>query len=210
LFQNIAFPIENRPGIESQSIEKAIDLLAPVLKTDGVQMDEMQRALAEGVLSDWHLVFFLAQCGMFEEVRSFAGRLSDADCCSQAQAKLIARVAVAHETGDHAALDELVKTDAWKTLVTIARDQANSKSKSTPRIQDNIADFSQVRDRLYPTTGLRRSRRICWRRSTVSLDPAREMQGMRVRRRLRAKRSARIALMSMPLARRIATCVGCP
>jgi hypothetical protein len=43
-----------------------------VLKTDGAQMDEMQRALAEGVLSDWHLVFFLAQCGMFEEVRPFA------------------------------------------------------------------------------------------------------------------------------------------
>ncbi|KAI5449687.1 nuclear protein localization protein 4 [Naganishia albida] len=120
LFQNIAFPIENRPGIESQSIEKAIDLLAPVLKTDGAQMDEMQRALAEGVLSDWHLVFFLAQCGMFEEV----------------QAKLIARVAVAHETGDHAALDELVKTDAWKTLVTVARDQASTKS-SRPTVSND-------------------------------------------------------------------------
>lgn len=75
LFQNIAFPIENRPGIETQSIEKAIDLLAPILSKTGHggAMDEVQRALAEGVLSDWHLVFFLAQCGMFEEVRCGRG-----------------------------------------------------------------------------------------------------------------------------------------
>jgi nuclear protein localization family protein 4 len=53
---------------------------------------------------------------------------------------LIARVAVAHETGDHAALDEVVKTDAWKTLVTIARDQASSKSKSTLQAQGPPTD----------------------------------------------------------------------
>ncbi|KAJ9114021.1 hypothetical protein QFC22_005841 [Naganishia vaughanmartiniae] len=118
LFQNIAFPIENRTGIENQSIEKAIDLLAPVMGSAaaGGMLDEAEKAKAEAVLSDWHLLYFFAQCGMFDE----------------AQTKLIARVAVAHETGDHVALDELMKTDSWKTLMTVMQDKTNSNGASGP------------------------------------------------------------------------------
>ena len=129
LFQNIAFPIENRPGVESQSIEKAIDLLAPAVGKADVQ-DPSQRAQVERVLSDWHLLFFLTQCGMFDEVRSerlCVAIRANSHGDSQAQAELIARAAVAHESGDHAALEELMQTDSWKTLMTIMRDQANSK-----------------------------------------------------------------------------------
>ena len=48
----------------------------------------------------------------------------------QAQCQLIARAAVAHESDDHAALEELVQTDSWKTLMTLMHDQANSKGTS--------------------------------------------------------------------------------
>lgn len=127
----------------------------------------------------------------------------------QVQAKLIARVAVAHKTGDHAALDELVKTDAWKTLVTVARDQASTKSGSSLWVSEDVADFAQALDQRYPTTGSRRFRRICWRRSTVSLDQERASVAKRGRRRPQAKRSARIARMLMQLGRRIVMFVGC-
>ncbi|KAJ9102892.1 hypothetical protein QFC19_004622 [Naganishia cerealis] len=122
LFQNIAFPIENRTGIENQSIEKAIDLLAPAMATvRGGRLGETERVMAEAVLSDWHLLFFFAQCGMFDE----------------AQTKLLARVAVAHETGDHVALDELMNTDSWKTLMTIMQDQSASAKDSRPTINND-------------------------------------------------------------------------
>jgi nuclear protein localization family protein 4 len=136
LFQNIAFPIENRTGIENQSIEKAIDLLAPAMKNaaGGGMLGEAERAMAEAVLSDWHLLYFFAQCGMFDEVRTHGRVLStkakaDTCCAFQPQTKLSARVAVAHETGDHAALDELMNTDSWKTLMTVMQDQTNAKRK---------------------------------------------------------------------------------
>ncbi|KAJ9120365.1 hypothetical protein QFC24_005321 [Naganishia onofrii] len=129
LFQNIAFPIENRTGIENQSIEKAIDLLAPVMGSaagsGGGSMGEAEKAKAEAVLSDWHLLYFFAQCGMFDE----------------AQTKLIARIAVAHETGDHVALDELMNTDSWKTLMTVMQDQANAKDSRPSAFNDGFEEI---------------------------------------------------------------------
>jgi nuclear protein localization family protein 4 len=70
LFQNISFPIENRTQT-SQSIEKAIDLLSPAV----AKADAEQKTAVEGVLSDWHLLFFLTQCGMFDEVSLVRAKL---------------------------------------------------------------------------------------------------------------------------------------
>jgi hypothetical protein len=36
----------------------------------GGSMGEAEKAKAEAVLSDWHLLYFFAQCGMFDEVRA--------------------------------------------------------------------------------------------------------------------------------------------
>ncbi|KAJ9092349.1 hypothetical protein QFC21_006849 [Naganishia friedmannii] len=127
LFQNVAFPIENRTGIENQSIEKAIDLLAPAMGSaaGGGPLGEADKAKAEAVLSDWHLLYFFAQCGMFDET----------------QTKLIARVAVAHGTGDHVALDELMNTDSWKTLMTVMQDQTNAKESRPSAFNDGFEEI---------------------------------------------------------------------
>lgn len=75
LFQSISFPIESRPGLEDQSIEKVLhklnDLHAPDVQDSKHDRDAHRRLELAKYLSDWHLVSFLGTCGLFSEVRLF-------------------------------------------------------------------------------------------------------------------------------------------
>lgn len=75
LFLSHKFPIENRPGLEDQGIQKVLralsDLHAPDLTSnaEALQKEPQQfRQLVE-YLSDWHLVVFLSYSQLFSEVR---------------------------------------------------------------------------------------------------------------------------------------------
>ncbi len=70
LFLSDAFPIENRAGLNSQSIEALCRQLAQVLPEGATadSLDTTEGSRVEKVLSDWHLIYFAAGSGVFSEV----------------------------------------------------------------------------------------------------------------------------------------------
>lgn len=122
-----AFPIENRQGLHDQSLNvifpKLNQILAKIrhdtLNADGFAFSDAPssdkgKSRASDVeafeelatwLSDWHLLVFLDTCGIFD----------------LADMKLITRIAAKKDLAD---VDKLVKSPAWQTLVTIAREHA--------------------------------------------------------------------------------------
>ncbi|KAK0554806.1 nuclear protein localization protein 4 [Tilletia horrida] len=120
LFLSSEFPIENRPGLHDQSVEKALALVNTALK--GAELHPLEgdvkgKARADDgtaevrtrlvkVLSDWHLLAFLETCSFLEP--------DDIEA--------LASVACSHDSG--AALDALLRRPGWQTLVAIAKEQA--------------------------------------------------------------------------------------
>lgn len=63
VFHSASYPIENRPGLEDQHIEKVLrklaELHAPDIKESSQGGDRSQRVALAEWLSDWHLIAFL-------------------------------------------------------------------------------------------------------------------------------------------------------
>lgn len=111
------FPIENRPGLHDQDLNKALAAIAGAIGSeegdDGLTKGKdsaLKRQKLVGVLSDWHLVAFLDASGMMEP----------------ADVEALCRVAVSHDEG--AAMDDLLGRASWKNLVAIARANATNGS----------------------------------------------------------------------------------
>ena len=74
MFQSTQFNIENRPGLEDQTIEKVISTLvtldAPDIQESRLAKPGEARKKVELVkwLSDWHLVAFLGTTQLFSNV----------------------------------------------------------------------------------------------------------------------------------------------
>lgn len=77
MFKSINFPIENRLGLEDQTIEQVLhqlnDLHAPDVQDSRHDRDSHRRLQLARYLSDWHLVSFLGTSGLFSEVRAPLG-----------------------------------------------------------------------------------------------------------------------------------------
>jgi nuclear protein localization family protein 4 len=107
----VEFPIENRPGLEDASIEKVMSRLAQLEAPDvhdsrqGGGSSDRRKALAAWI-SDWHLVNFLGTTGLF----------SDDDM------QVLLRTATSPNLEDAGALDRLIGTGSWQTLMTFTRE----------------------------------------------------------------------------------------
>ncbi|BGP15193.1 nuclear protein localization protein 4 [Rhodosporidiobolus nylandii] len=133
LFTSLSpFTVENRTGLQDQTLSSvasslmsvARDIPSELLAGSLGQSDEEVEVLMsnEGVLkvarwmSDWHLLRFLAECGMFEErdlrlmCRIATTRTSDRSITSQRQlGKLLA---------------QLFSSPNWQTFLVVAQEQA--------------------------------------------------------------------------------------
>jgi nuclear protein localization family protein 4 len=111
MFRSVEFPIENRPGLEDASIEKVMSRLAQLEAPDvhdsrqGGGNSDRRKALATWI-SDWHLVNFLGTTGLF----------SDEDM------QVLLRTATSPNLEDAGALDQLIGTSSWQTLMTFTRE----------------------------------------------------------------------------------------
>ncbi|KAI0803035.1 NPL4 family-domain-containing protein [Irpex lacteus] len=104
--------IENRPGIEDQSVEKVLKELSRLHAPDilpGSGASHNRSELAH-YLSDWHLVAFLGTTQLV----------------SQEDMKVLLRVASAPDLDDPSVTDALFSTESWQTLMTFARETAPS------------------------------------------------------------------------------------
>lgn len=96
-FLSHAFPIENRPGLHDQSMDA---LLAQVRQ---YTTDATQREALMHWLSDWHLLLFLAK----------------SELLTPEDMQQVCAVAVSHD-----ALERVLASAGWQTLVAIAQEQA--------------------------------------------------------------------------------------
>jgi len=117
------FPIENRPGLEEQSIEQVMrslnELGAPDIQPTnrhGSRADAHGRLELAKWLSDWHLLDFLGTCGL----------LSDSDV------QVLVRIGTTPNIDDPAVLDPLLETESWQTLITFARESAPPQRPTQP------------------------------------------------------------------------------
>jgi nuclear protein localization family protein 4 len=110
LFRSTKFRIENRPGLEDQSIEGVIKELAklnaPEIIPGSGGDHSKKRALAEW-MSDWHLITFLATTQLF----------------SPGDTKTLLEVASSPNLFDDlSVLDKVLHSDGWQTLITFTRE----------------------------------------------------------------------------------------
>ena len=75
VFLSTKFPIENRPGLEDQDIQRVLKdlwkLKAPDISSNPSSASKEPGSFQQLVnyLSDWHLIVFLRSSGLFSEVR---------------------------------------------------------------------------------------------------------------------------------------------
>ncbi|KAI3622622.1 putative npl4-nuclear protein localization factor and er translocation component [Moniliophthora roreri] len=128
MFRSTQFQIENRPGLEDQTIESVLAQLsrmdAPnILDSKHASPGEAQKTFALAKwLSDWHLIAFLDTTQL----------LSPTDInlllTTASNPKLLE---------DQSALDPVLTSDGWQTLMTFAREQAPAR-QSASRMADDI------------------------------------------------------------------------
>jgi nuclear protein localization family protein 4 len=110
LFCSTKFRIENRPGLEDQSTEGVIKELAkfnaPEVTPGNDGDHSKKRALAEWI-SDWHLVAFLETTQLF----------SPEDIKTLIEVASSPRLLV-----DLSALDKVLQSDGWQTLMTFTKE----------------------------------------------------------------------------------------
>ncbi|THH04749.1 hypothetical protein EW145_g5290 [Phellinidium pouzarii] len=134
------FPIENRPGLENQDIQRILiemsKLKAPKVTSD-ISFARKEPALFRQIveyLSDWHLVVFLQTTGLFTEDGL----------------KLLMRAVSSTNPGDPQNFYELFKTGSWETLMTFTRENAPSEQPSTHPVVDTEMDElpQEIRDQI--------------------------------------------------------------
>ncbi|KAI0359004.1 polyubiquitin-tagged protein recognition complex Npl4 component [Trametes cingulata] len=112
LFRSVQYKIENRPGLEDQSIEDVLRQLAQIQAYDvpesahGGELQKRQ-SLAK-FISDWHLIAFLGTTGLI----------------SENDVRVLMRTATAPDLENPTVLDDLLRTEGWLTLMTFARESA--------------------------------------------------------------------------------------
>ncbi|KAH0590327.1 hypothetical protein H2248_000487 [Termitomyces sp. 'cryptogamus'] len=122
IFKSSQFKIENRPGLEDQSVENVMTTLqsldAPnIPESRFARPGEFQkRKELATYLSDWHLVAFLGSSQLFspEDMKVFVQTVSRADLLEEPSA-----------------LDSLLVTDGWQTLMTFTRESAPVRPSSS-------------------------------------------------------------------------------
>jgi len=138
LFRSTKYNIENRPGLQDQSIEKVIGELAKLDAPDvtsGTNDGRKRVALAEW-LSDWHLIAFLGTTQLF---------------CVDDMNTLIRTASSPTLLEDPNSTKELFRTDGWQTLMTFTREMASpqrpgSFPDSSSRMDEDIPQdvFDQI------------------------------------------------------------------
>jgi len=115
LFRSTQFPIENRPGLEDQSLELVLrrlaQLEAPSVEGSPVTKpgeEDKRQPLAEW-LSDWHLIAFLGTTHLIStnDLKTFMRAVSSPTLPSQ--------------------LDTLLATESWKMLMSLTVESAPAK-----------------------------------------------------------------------------------
>ncbi|KAI0374534.1 polyubiquitin-tagged protein recognition complex Npl4 component [Pilatotrama ljubarskyi] len=118
LFRSVQYKIENRPGLEDQSIEDVLRQLAQIEAYDvpesahGGELQKRQ-SLAR-FISDWHLIAFLGTTGLI----------------SENDVRVLMRTATAPDLESPTVLDDLLRTEGWLTLMTFARESAPKRPSS--------------------------------------------------------------------------------
>ncbi|CDO72743.1 hypothetical protein BN946_scf184990.g26 [Trametes cinnabarina] len=112
MFRSTQYRIENRPGLEDQSIESVLHRLAEFDAYDISESahggDLQKRQALARFISDWHLIAFLGTTGLI----------------NQNDQRVLIRTATAPDIESPTALDELLRTEGWLTLMTFARETA--------------------------------------------------------------------------------------
>ncbi|EIW64969.1 polyubiquitin-tagged protein recognition complex Npl4 component [Trametes versicolor FP-101664 SS1] len=112
VFQSVKYKIENRPGLEDQSIENVLHQLAEIEAYDvhvsAQGGDSQKRQALAKFISDWHLIAFLGTTGLI----------------NQNDLQVLIRVATAPHEEKPTVLDEVLQTEGWLTLMTFAREVA--------------------------------------------------------------------------------------
>jgi nuclear protein localization family protein 4 len=152
LFLTNNFPVENRPGLHDQSMEGVIARLSSVLSGSDLEVSDPStwppriKTDVGKWLSDWHLVTYLCNQGLFSSVSVFICLLlHSADMNTQDEQKLLCRAATAHaHTNDIGVLDKLFSSNGWLTLLTITESSAppsRSNGASNGRSETPLAAF---------------------------------------------------------------------
>lgn len=122
VFRSTQFPIENRPGLEDQSLEfvlkRLAQLEAPTVENSQVAKPgeaHKRRALAEW-LSDLHLVAFMGTTNLIsgEDLKTFMRVASSATLVE-----------------DLSQLDALLATESWQMFMTLTADSAPARPTTT-------------------------------------------------------------------------------
>ncbi|KAH8120614.1 polyubiquitin-tagged protein recognition complex, Npl4 component, partial [Phellopilus nigrolimitatus] len=160
LFLSNKFPIENRPGLEDQDIQKIMRELArlnaPEVSGDSSAMQKEPGLIHQIVeyLSDWHLVAFLRTTGLF----------------SEDDMKLLVRATSSASSGDPQIFQELFKSGSWETLMTFTRENAPSQQQLPPQqtVDADMDDLPQeIRNQIAemeghaPAAGTNTGVRVC-------------------------------------------------
>ncbi|KAJ7596715.1 NPL4 family-domain-containing protein [Mycena floridula] len=131
LFRSTQFKIENRPGLEDQTVEQVMSKLAEldapnIPHSSLAKPGEAQKRfdLVEW-LSDWHLAIFLGTTQLFsrEEMKIFMQTVSSPTLLE-----------------DPTQLDPLLSTDGWQTLMTFTRESAPQRPSSSAPDSSNRMD----------------------------------------------------------------------
>lgn len=152
LFLSNSFPTENRPGLHDQSLELVVAQLSRIIRDSDASVGEVTTwppRIKDEVgrwLSDWHLVAFLCMQGLFSLVSIVSsGHLfthyhiagngvvpnRSKRLTTKGEQQLLCRAATQHaHPKDKHAMDELLHSGGWQTLLTIAESSAASKLPS--------------------------------------------------------------------------------
>ncbi|CCU98212.1 unnamed protein product [Malassezia sympodialis ATCC 42132] len=117
-FLSHAFPIENRPGLHDQSLDA---VLAQVRAWPHAVTDASAREALARWLSDWHLLLFLAKSELF----------------SPEDMQGLCAAATTHDARD--ALERVLASPGWQTLVTMAQMQAPPTPSEAPAPSDEAS-----------------------------------------------------------------------
>ncbi|THV06049.1 polyubiquitin-tagged protein recognition complex, Npl4 component [Dendrothele bispora CBS 962.96] len=129
IFQTVKFPIENRPGLEDQAIDKVLSQLSNLGAPDIVDSKHTKPGEAHKTLelanwlSDWHLISFLGTTQLFSP---------------DDMKVLIHTVTSPTLPEDSSQLDPLLATEGWQTLMTFTRESAPRAVPSASAVDDEI------------------------------------------------------------------------
>ncbi|TFK41295.1 NPL4 family-domain-containing protein [Crucibulum laeve] len=128
LFHSTEFSIENRPGLEEQSLPVLMSTLSRLEAPSIERGESHKKTELARYLSDWHLIIFLGTTGLF----------------SDEHLKLFMKIASSPTLlEDTSQLDPLLASDSWQTLMTFTRESApgrplSSAPGSSSRMEEDI------------------------------------------------------------------------